>query len=73
MTQLRPPQPQEYEIPAVVHQKSFPCVKYTVYDAVTQNHASQESTESGQDYDKLNRGKDNGNIISKMIKPKTQM
>ena len=51
MTQLRPPEPQEYETPAVVHQKSFPWVKYTMYDAVIQNPASQEPTDSGQDYE----------------------
>ena len=57
----------------MVHQKSFPRVKYIISDAVIQNPASQESTESGQYYDKLNRGKDNGNIFSDMIKLKIQM
>ena len=60
MIQLRPPEPQEYEIPIVVHQQCYPRDTYTMYDAV-KNPASQESTESGHEYDKLNKGKQNGN------------
>lgn len=60
----------------MVHQKRFPPVRYTMSDSVIQNPTSQkstESTESGQDYDKLNREKDNGNIFSDKIKPKIQV
>ena len=62
MTKLRPPEPQEYETPVVVPQNNIPIVKDTMYDAVI---PSQKSTESGQDYDKLDRGKENGNICQR--------
>ena len=41
-------EPQEYETPVVAHQER---VEHIMYDAVIQNLHSQESRESGQDYD----------------------
>ena len=64
MTERCSPKPQEYEIPAVVNQNNSPRVKDAMYDVVI---PYQESTESGQDYAKLNRRKENGNIVRDMI------